>query len=110
LLLAAGEHANLAALESQLAASHAELAKLTIAAALAKAGRTDEEAVKYYEQVYAESSTPAGGGDDRIAAALYEILRDLHGQPILELRRRMRNEKGSRLFNSNASGDIFTVP
>jgi hypothetical protein len=110
LLLAAGEHANLAALESQLAASHAELAKLTIAAAIAKAGRTDEEAVKYYEQVYAESSTPAGGGDDRIAAALYEILRDLDGQPILELRRRMRNEKGSRLFNNNVSGESFEVP
>ena len=111
LLLAAGERAELAALERQLAASHAELTKLTIAAALAKAGRTDDEAVKYYEQVYVESSTPAGGGDDRIAAALYEILRDLGDQPIIELRRRMRNEKGSRLFNDNtATDDVFGAP
>jgi hypothetical protein len=112
LLLAAGERADLASLENQLFASHGKLTKLSIAAALAKAGRTDDEAIKYYEQVYAESSTPAGGGDDRVAAALYEILRDLSGQPIIELRRRMRNEKGPSLFDrENVSVDVsFEVP
>jgi HEAT repeat protein/thiol-disulfide isomerase/thioredoxin/tetratricopeptide (TPR) repeat protein len=110
LLLAAGERVDLAPLERQLSASQGEFAKLSIAAALAKSGRTDDEAIKYYEQVYAESSTRAGGGDDRIAAALYETLRELRSDALAELRRRMRNEKGASLFNPDSTDDIFGSP
>jgi hypothetical protein len=105
LLLAAGEGVDLSPLESQLSATHGEFTKLSIAAALAKSGRTDEESVKYYEQVYAESRASAGTGD-RIARALYEVLRDLRGEPVAELRRLMRNEMGANLFNRDADIDL----
>jgi HEAT repeat protein/thiol-disulfide isomerase/thioredoxin len=108
LLLAAGERINLAPLEQQLTASHGELTRLSVAAAIAKAERTDDEAIKYYEQAYAESSTRTGGGNDAIAAALYEILRDLEDDRIVELRRLMRKEKGSSLFNRDSTEVIFT--
>jgi hypothetical protein len=110
LLLAAGEGVDLAPLESQLSPSHGEFTKLSIAAALAKAGRTDDEAVKYYEQVYAESRTSAGGGD-RIARSLYDVLRDLGAEPVAELRRLMRNEMGANLFNRDADIDLnYAIP
>jgi hypothetical protein len=108
LLLAAGEGVDLAPLELQLSTSHGEFAKLSIAAALAKAGRTEKVAVKYYEQVYAESRTNASGGD-RIARSLYELLRDLDGEPVAALRRHMRNEMGSNLFNRDADIEMHFI-
>ncbi len=99
LLLAADEGVDLPPLERQLAVSHGEFTKLSIAAAFAKSGRTDDDAVKYYGHVYAESRARAGGTDDQIIRALYEVLRDLRGEPVAELRRLMRSEKGASLFD-----------
>jgi hypothetical protein len=109
LLLAAGERVDLAPLESQLSAAHGEFTKLSIAVALAKAGRIDDAAVKYYEQVYAESRTSAGGGD-QIARSLYEVMRELGGDPIGELHRLMRSEKGATLFDRSTDTDVIFTP
>lgn len=106
LLLAAGERVDLPQLERALAAPDGDQAKLCIAVALAKARRTDQEAITHYEQTYAESDDNNDPQMAQIAAALYETLRNLPGDEIAKLRRRMRHEKGSSLFN-NLTGGLF---
>ncbi len=104
LLVATGEHLDLNQLDRALPAKQREYAKLCIAAALAKAGRNDREAIDRYQTTYADAAKDAHPRDAQIVAALYETLRDLPGDEIAELRRRMRKEKGSKLFNNSSDG------
>jgi hypothetical protein len=106
LLAATGEHIDLKQLEHAVPAPQRDYAKLCIAAALAKAGRIDEEAIAHYRQTYAESNADAQSQVARIPAALYEVLRDLPGEEIAELRRRMRQEKGAKIL-VNSGDSIF---
>jgi hypothetical protein len=105
LLAAGGEHIELAQLEHILPAKHAEYAKLCVAAALVKAGRNDHEAVEHYQATYSEAAKESRPHDAQIFAALYEIIRYLPGDEVAELCRRIRNEKGTKLFN-NTSDNI----
>jgi hypothetical protein len=98
LLLAAGEKLDPAELERELEPAAESKSKLFVAAALAKADRTDEAAVTYYRETYADVSQDAG---DARLPALYDALRSLPGDELSELRRKMRQEKGAQLFEQN---------
>jgi hypothetical protein len=102
LLVASGEPPAIEQLEREIQPIFGEQTKLFIASALAKSGRTGKEAVAFYRQTYVEVSARAAS-DTRPLASLYEVLRELPGDEISELRRQMRKEKGSKLFEN--SGD-----
>jgi hypothetical protein len=101
LLVASGEHIERAGLKHALPAKYDAYSNLCFAAALAKAGRSDHEAVEHYTSTYSNVASENGPHDTQIIAALYETLRDLTGDDVAELRRRIRNEKGAKLFNNN---------
>jgi hypothetical protein len=98
LLLAAGDKLDLPELERELQPFVESKTKLFVAAALARAKRTDEAAIAFYRDTYAAISHEAG--DSRLTA-LYEVLRALPGDELSELRRKMRQEKGAQLFEQN---------
>jgi hypothetical protein len=100
LLLAAGEKLEPAELERDIQPIAESKAKLFVAAALARAKRTDEAAVAWYRETYAAVSHEAG--DSRLTA-LYDVLRALPGDELTELRRKMRQEKGAQLFDQNTN-------
>jgi thioredoxin-like negative regulator of GroEL len=108
LLLAAGEQFELSELvDIEIALVPLDdYAKLCIAAALAKAGRNDSIAIEHYTQTYLDSDPHPDLPTAPIGAALYEVLRDLPGDEVAKLRRRMRTEKGSRIL-SNPGFNIF---
>lgn len=101
LLLAAGEQIDLADLPSKIEELYQNHGNLLIATALAKAEKTDEPALKHYEKTFTSAA------NDSIAAGLYAVLRNLKGAEVAQLRRRMREEKGSSLFN-NTQEDLFS--
>jgi hypothetical protein len=94
-LLSTGEATDLAQLEKDLHEPLTEYTKLSIAAALGKAGRTDDEALAWFEATYAELATAS---DEQKSAGLYEVLRGLDGERIIALRRKIRAKSGSGLF------------
>jgi thioredoxin 1 len=98
LLLAAGDKLELAELERLVQPIAESKTKLLVAAALAKAKRTDDAAVAYYRETYAALSREAG--DTRLPA-LYDAIRALPGEELSGLRRQMRQEKGAQLFEQN---------
>ena len=77
LLLAAGEGVDLPPLESQLAVSHGEFTKLSIAAAFAESGALTMMPLSITGRCMPISPARAGGTTDQIIRALYEVLRDL---------------------------------
>jgi hypothetical protein len=94
LLLAAGEKIDVSALHKALEEQIPATSSLAIAAALAKANRTDESSLQHYQSTYESAA------DDSTCAELYKVLKVLKGEEVAKLRSRMRAEKGAALFNT----------
>ena len=104
LLLAAGEKQDLDQLEHDLPAEVGDETKLYIATALAKAKRTDAEAVGFYRDTYRSLSDDAA--DSRRLVALYQVLHNPIDDDVSDLRSQMRKEKGAQLFE-HSNDDQF---